>query len=79
MLTELERFYADNYPNCGFSLTMNKVECMAHVLNLAAQEILKFFKLDVDAEYAENDSTMPPLARYPGYPTSCVKYDAVRC
>jgi hypothetical protein len=32
------------YPVAGFSLILNKIECMAHVVNLAAQDILKYFK-----------------------------------
>ena len=32
------------YPAAGFSVAWNQIECLAHVLNLAAQEILNNFK-----------------------------------
>ena len=45
MLAEVEKYYSANYPDSGFSVVWNQVECMAHVLNLAAQQILKVIVL----------------------------------
>jgi hypothetical protein len=39
MLTHMEAYYTQNYANSGFSVLWNQVECMAHVLNLGAQQI----------------------------------------
>jgi hypothetical protein len=50
MLAEVEKYYAANYPDSGFSVVWNQVECMAHVLNLAAQQILKGFKQPIDSD-----------------------------
>jgi len=61
MLAEIEKYYAVKYPNSGFSVVWNQVECMAHVLNLAAQQILKGFKqpIDSDTYVAASDSADP--------------------
>ena len=53
MMANLERYYTEIYPDSGFSVAWNQVECLAHVINLAAQEILKGFKQPVDAETYE--------------------------
>lgn len=50
MLSEVEKYYADKYPKSGFSVAWNQVECMAHVLNLAAQQILSNFKQPIDSD-----------------------------
>ena len=50
MLAEVEKYYSANYPDSGFSVVWNQVECMAHVLNLAAQQILKGFKQPFDSD-----------------------------
>jgi hypothetical protein len=56
MLVEIEKYYASNYPNSGFSVVWNQVECMAHVLNLAAQQILKNFKQPIDSDNYDSAS-----------------------
>jgi hypothetical protein len=56
MLAEFEKFMTQKYPNAGFSQAWNQVECMAHVPNLGAQEILKNFKQPVDADNYEETS-----------------------
>jgi hypothetical protein len=55
MMAELEAYYTEKYPDAGFSVAWNQVECMAHVINLAAQQILKDFKQPVDAETYKPD------------------------
>jgi hypothetical protein len=55
MMAELEAYYTETYPDAGFSVSWNQVECMAHVINLAAQEILKDFKQPIEAETYEPD------------------------
>jgi hypothetical protein len=59
MLTHMEEYYYEKYPKAGFSVAWNQVECMAHVLNLGAQQILKEFKqpIDKDAYEAGSDSS----------------------
>jgi hypothetical protein len=56
MLAHMEDYYIKNYPEAGFSVAWNQVECMAHVLNLAAQEILKEFKQSIEKEDYEPGS-----------------------
>ena len=56
MLAEVEKYYAANYPGSGFSVVWNQVECMAHVLNLAAQQILKGFKQPIDSDTYDTSS-----------------------
>jgi hypothetical protein len=55
MMAKLETYYTENFPDAGFSVAWNQVECLAHVVNLAAQEILKDFKQPVDADMYEPD------------------------
>ena len=50
MLAQVENYYAAKYPNSGFSVVWNQV---AHVLNLAAQQILKGFKQAIDSDTYE--------------------------
>jgi hypothetical protein len=59
MLEKLETYYYERYPEAGFSVAWNQVECMAHVLNLGAQKILKNFKqpLDIDRYEPGTDSS----------------------
>ncbi len=52
----MEAYYTQNYANSGFSVLWNQVECMAHVLNLGAQQILKEFKQPVDKDTYEAGS-----------------------
>jgi hypothetical protein len=47
ILAEVEKYYSANYPDSGFSVVWNQ---MAHVLNLAAQQILKGFKQPFDSD-----------------------------
>jgi hypothetical protein len=56
MMAKLELYYTETYPDAGFSVSWNQVECVAHVINLAAQEILKGFKQPVDADTYEPDA-----------------------
>jgi hypothetical protein len=56
MLEEMEKIYAEKYPDAGFSLLWNKIECFAHIVNLAGQQILKNFKNPVDVDNYEPDS-----------------------
>ena len=55
MLNHVERYYQDKYPGAGFSVAWNKIECMAHVINLGAQQILKEFKQPVEKDTYEAD------------------------
>jgi len=59
MMARMEQYYHDRYPEAGFSVAWNRIECMAHVLNLGAQQILKQFKqpLDKDTYEAGSDSS----------------------
>jgi hypothetical protein len=59
MIARMEQYYHDRYPEAGFSVAWNRIECMAHVLNLGAQQILKQFKqpLDKDTYEAGSDSS----------------------
>jgi hypothetical protein len=56
MLAHMEEYYKERYPDAGFSVAWNQVECMAHALNLGAQQILKEFKQPVDKETYEPGS-----------------------
>ena len=58
MLLHLEEYFKMKYPKSGFSVQWNQVECLAHVLNLWAQEILGTFKQPIDEDEYEpgNDS-----------------------
>jgi hypothetical protein len=56
MLQEIQNYYNEKYPESGFSVEWNQVECMAHVLNLGAQQILQNFKQSVDTETYEPES-----------------------
>jgi hypothetical protein len=50
MLEEMQCVYEEGYPSAGFSVLWNKIECTAHTLNLAAQQLLKGFKHTVDTD-----------------------------
>jgi hypothetical protein len=56
MLAHIEEYYSKNYSEAGFSVAWNQVECMAHVLNLGAQQILKEFKQPIDKDTYEAGS-----------------------
>lgn len=56
MMAHLESYFADNHPSAGFSVAWNQIECMAHVINLGAKEVLKCFKEPLDTEDYEPDS-----------------------
>ena len=56
MMAHMEAYYHDRYPEAGFSVASNQVECMAHVLNLGAQQTLKEFKQPVDKDTYEAGS-----------------------
>jgi hypothetical protein len=56
MMAHVQSYYDDQYPDAGFSVAWNQVECLAHVLNLGAQQILKEFKQPVDKETYQKDS-----------------------
>jgi len=49
-MAHMETYYNERFPDAGFSAAWNQVECMAHVLNLGANQILKEFKQPVDKE-----------------------------
>ena len=53
MMAHMEQYYAEKYPSAGFSVIWNQIECLAYVLNLGAQQILKEFKEPIDAETYE--------------------------
>jgi len=53
MMVHLEKYYTEHYPEAGFSVAWNQVECMAHVLNLGAQQLLKAFKQPVEKDTYE--------------------------
>ncbi len=56
MMAYVESYYKEKYPNIGFSVAWNQVECLAHVLNLGAQQILKQFKQPLDKDTYEASS-----------------------
>jgi hypothetical protein len=55
MMAEIGKYYAVKYPDSGF-VVWNQLECMAHVLNLAAQQILKGFKQPIDSDTYDTSS-----------------------
>lgn len=62
MLAEIEKYYLLTYPDCGFSVAWNQIECMAHVINLGAQEMFKNFKQPIDWEiYGPNSDSSDKL------------------
>ena len=61
MLEEMEKIYNEKYPAAGFSLLWNKIECFAHIVNLAGQQILKNFKNPLDVDNYEPDSNSDDL------------------
>lgn len=66
MIEEIEKIYKEKYPREEFTLTWNKIECMAHVVNLAGQALFKNFKQQVDPDtYVENnaDAMVSALSR----------------
>lgn len=56
MLANMEEYYCVKYPDAGFSVAWNQVECFAHVLNLGAQQILQEFKQPINKEDYEPGS-----------------------
>jgi hypothetical protein len=52
----MEEYYSEKYPEAGFSVAWNQVECMAHVVNLGAQQILNEFKQPIEKENYEPGS-----------------------
>ena len=62
MMVQLEDYYSRNYLSSGFSLSWNQIQCMAHVINLGAKEIIKCFKEPVDTEeYQPGHNSMDNL------------------
>jgi hypothetical protein len=55
-MTHLQTHYVENYPDAGFSVAWNQIECMAHVINLGAKEMLKNYKQPIDSDYYEPGS-----------------------
>jgi hypothetical protein len=55
MFSFMEAHFRELHPDAGFSVTWNHVECLAHVLNLSAQQLLKQ-KQPVDKETYEPGS-----------------------
>jgi hypothetical protein len=58
MMAYLEEIFKEKYPNAGFSVDFNQIECIAHIINLGAQQILKDFKEPIDADDYESDSNL---------------------
>jgi len=56
MMAHLETYFTREHPSSGFSVAWNQIECMAHVINPGAKEILKCFREPVDTEVYEPDS-----------------------
>ncbi len=56
MISFVEAHFKKIYPDAWFSVSWNQVECMAHVLNLGAQQLLKQFKQPVEKETHEAGS-----------------------
>jgi hypothetical protein len=50
MMAQMENYYYQKYPEAGFSVAWNQIECVAHVLNLGAQQILRNFKHPIEKE-----------------------------
>jgi hypothetical protein len=50
MIKEMEKVYREKYPDAEFTLIWSKIECMAHIINLAGQALFKNFKEQVDPE-----------------------------
>jgi hypothetical protein len=50
MMAFPERYHIEIFLEAGFSVAWNQVECMAHVLNLGDQQILKEFKQPIEKE-----------------------------
>ncbi len=44
MMKELETIFRQKYPKARFSVTWNQIRCLAHVINIGAQNILEVFK-----------------------------------
>jgi hypothetical protein len=56
IMTHLQTHYVENYPDAGFSVAWNQIECMAHVINLGAKEMLKNYKQPIDSDHYEPGS-----------------------
>lgn len=58
MMRCLKSTFHEKFPDSGFSAAWNQVECIAHVVNLAAQEIMKNFKTSasIDTHKLDNNS-----------------------
>ena len=68
MMQHLERYYTKEHPSAGFSVVWNQIECMSHVINLGAQQILKEFKQPYDKDTYDvgsdsNDKMVTALSR----------------
>ncbi len=59
MLEYVENYYHEKYPDSCLSRQWNQIECMAHVLNLGAQQIFKNFKQIVDKHECKVNSADP--------------------
>lgn len=69
MMAHLETYYNNNYPDSGFSAAWNQVECSAHVVNLAASQILLNFKQPIEKDTYElesdsSDTMVTAVSRY---------------
>jgi hypothetical protein len=57
MIEDMEKIYWRKKPSAEFTLVWNKIECITHVINLAAQALFKNFKQQLDSDtYIENNS-----------------------
>jgi hypothetical protein len=54
----LEEIFIEKYTTAGFSVEFNQIECIAHVINLGAQQILKDFKEPIRADDYGTDSNL---------------------
>ena len=48
----VESLYSSNHPKAASSVNWNHIECMAHVLNLAAQQVLKSFIQPIERDFS---------------------------
>ena len=57
MIEQMEKKYLEKYPAVEFTLVWNKIECLAHIINLAGQAFFKNFKEQVDPDtYIDNNA-----------------------
>ena len=53
MMLHLQNYYEEKYPGSGFSAVWNQIECLPHVINLAAQKEPIYMDNYIDSNHSD--------------------------